>query len=177
MMKKSSLTPSIQREDICMLLLAIDSYRIAALEDAGTPTPSDNLASETIRAAVRLIYGYHFKNKPPPRFNPARNDKDRWKYIELCRGLRDSDAQNTRHWSDCAVHNAPAMPVGECDCGGHGPVHINSQIHHDNNTDRFESELDPKGNRAWGQRFLMYALMQNTENPPPKDMQIVGKGK
>lgn len=22
------------------------------------------------------------------------------------------------HWSDCAVHNAPALPVGECDCGG-----------------------------------------------------------
>lgn len=20
------------------------------------------------------------------------------------------------HWSDCAVHNAPAEPVGECDC-------------------------------------------------------------
>ncbi len=22
------------------------------------------------------------------------------------------------HWSDCAVHNAPALPVGVCDCGG-----------------------------------------------------------
>lgn len=22
------------------------------------------------------------------------------------------------HWSDCAVHNAPALPVGACDCGG-----------------------------------------------------------
>lgn len=22
------------------------------------------------------------------------------------------------HWSDCAVHNEPAHPVGECDCGG-----------------------------------------------------------
>ena len=21
------------------------------------------------------------------------------------------------HYSDCAVHNAPAYPVGECDCG------------------------------------------------------------
>ena len=21
------------------------------------------------------------------------------------------------HWSDCAVYNAPALPVGECDCG------------------------------------------------------------
>ena len=22
------------------------------------------------------------------------------------------------HWSDCAVHNGPALPFGECDCGG-----------------------------------------------------------
>ena len=22
------------------------------------------------------------------------------------------------HWSDCAIHNAPALPVGPCDCGG-----------------------------------------------------------
>jgi hypothetical protein len=21
------------------------------------------------------------------------------------------------HKSDCAIHNAPALPVGECDCG------------------------------------------------------------
>lgn len=24
----------------------------------------------------------------------------------------------TEHYSDCAVHNGPALPVGECDCGG-----------------------------------------------------------
>ena len=23
------------------------------------------------------------------------------------------------HWSDCAVHNEPAYPAGECDCGGY----------------------------------------------------------
>jgi hypothetical protein len=23
------------------------------------------------------------------------------------------------HWSSCAVHNAPALPVGECDCEGY----------------------------------------------------------
>lgn len=22
------------------------------------------------------------------------------------------------HWSDCSVHNEPAYPAGECDCGG-----------------------------------------------------------
>ena len=29
------------------------------------------------------------------------------------------DAQPVDHWSDCAVHNAPAYPVGSCDCGGY----------------------------------------------------------
>lgn len=26
------------------------------------------------------------------------------------------------HWSDCAVHNGPALPAGECDCGGVPPT-------------------------------------------------------
>jgi len=25
------------------------------------------------------------------------------------------------HWSDCAVHNGPAYPAGECDCGATEP--------------------------------------------------------
>ena len=25
------------------------------------------------------------------------------------------------HWSSCAVHNAPALSVGECDCGNDAP--------------------------------------------------------
>ena len=26
-------------------------------------------------------------------------------------------AADKLHWSDCAVHNEPAYPTGECDCG------------------------------------------------------------
>lgn len=25
---------------------------------------------------------------------------------------------NKQHWSDCAVHNEPDLPKGECNCGG-----------------------------------------------------------
>lgn len=25
------------------------------------------------------------------------------------------------HWSSCAVNNAPALPVGPCDCGNNAP--------------------------------------------------------
>lgn len=34
------------------------------------------------------------------------------------RALRGRNAQSkTGHASDCAVHNAPAMKAGKCDCG------------------------------------------------------------
>jgi len=29
--------------------------------------------------------------------------------------------QESVHWSDCAVHNGPAYPAGECDCGATQP--------------------------------------------------------
>jgi hypothetical protein len=36
-------------------------------------------------------------------------------------------AADKLHWSDCAVHNGPAYPAGECDCGAaQGPVTYSS---------------------------------------------------
>jgi hypothetical protein len=32
-------------------------------------------------------------------------------------GLELNRKPEARHASDCAVHNAPALPRGECDCG------------------------------------------------------------
>lgn len=28
------------------------------------------------------------------------------------------------HWSDCPVNNAPALPVGPCNCGNDAPVAV-----------------------------------------------------
>jgi hypothetical protein len=39
-----------------------------------------------------------------------KKDVDRRCQCDACR--RDGS-----HWSDCAVHNAPAYPVGKCNCG------------------------------------------------------------
>ena len=34
-----------------------------------------------------------------------------------CEACLEGIAKNGKaHWSDCAVHNAPALPKGECDC-------------------------------------------------------------
>jgi hypothetical protein len=32
------------------------------------------------------------------------------------------DEASGEHWSSCAVNNAPALPVGPCDCGGLDPA-------------------------------------------------------
>ena len=32
--------------------------------------------------------------------------------------LAQPEQEPIKHWSDCAVHNAPAYPSGKCDCGG-----------------------------------------------------------
>ena len=39
--------------------------------------------------------------------------------IETLRARLAQDGQEpVKHWSDCAIHNAPAYPQGKCDCGG-----------------------------------------------------------
>lgn len=48
---------------------------------------------------------------------------------ELCKFFRLAyargmlkQAEQGRHWSDCAVNSEPAYPAGECDCGGYAPL-------------------------------------------------------
>lgn len=37
--------------------------------------------------------------------------------LAYARGML-KQAEQGRHWSDCAVNSEPAYPAGECDCGG-----------------------------------------------------------
>lgn len=43
---------------------------------------------------------------------------------ELWRAREKIRHPPAEHWSDCAVHNAPALPAGECDCGGIQAGHV-----------------------------------------------------
>lgn len=36
-------------------------------------------------------------------------------FLKGCQCLACKDG--VKHWSDCAVHNEPAIPSGPCDCG------------------------------------------------------------
>ena len=41
---------------------------------------------------------------------PVLLDNDQWP-------PKKKERMKSSHYSDCAVHNAPAYPDGECDCG------------------------------------------------------------
>jgi len=48
-------------------------------------------------------------------------EDEAWEEMERRQGAggfpaKRAMAANKLHWSDCAVHNAPAYPPGECDC-------------------------------------------------------------
>lgn len=78
-----------------------------------------------------------------PKSNPSRDlmlitPLDVWDYNALmfetandwlwdfCRAGFPVETQPApiQHWSSCAVNNAPALPVGPCDCGGFNPSKI-----------------------------------------------------
>ena len=43
---------------------------------------------------------------------------ERFFRLAYARGML-KQAEQGKHWSDCAVHSEPAYPAGECDCGGY----------------------------------------------------------
>jgi hypothetical protein len=49
-------------------------------------------------------------------------EDEAWEEMERRQGAggfpaKRAMAADKLHWSDCAVHNGPAYPAGECDCG------------------------------------------------------------
>lgn len=48
----------------------------------------------------------------------ARNERLVSENECMANELKRLRATPSKHWSDCAVHRAPAYPPGECDCGG-----------------------------------------------------------
>ena len=56
-----------------------------------------------------------------------------------------------KHWSDCAVHNEPAYPKGECDCGGFNPVAW--LVEDDDGPRLYWTYKEPIGNEKWTPLF------------------------
>lgn len=47
-----------------------------------------------------------------------RKERTRSGYTALSQSIiRLKDAAAASHWSDCAMHDGPAMEAGPCDCG------------------------------------------------------------
>lgn len=65
--------------------------------------------NETIAMAIYAALGCTSTDRRNPR-----------KLYEACRQIArfvEASLDGDGHASDCAVHNAPALPVGPCDCG------------------------------------------------------------
>jgi hypothetical protein len=56
-------------------------------------------------------------------------------------GNRDKNGDD--HWSDCAVNNGPALPVGECDCGGLKSLKPHDGSEHDRQTAAPKPKANP----------------------------------
>lgn len=99
---------------------------------------------------------------------------DDYKYAEARTIIREALAQPegcqcpackiTPHESDCAVHNAPAYPVGKCDCGAQAyPDNFIDALKYD--VAKRDSEarlnLDPTPISGWGQQSIGMAVNQS----------------
>lgn len=66
--------------------------------------------------AVRILLRIsHASKRRAAKAYLWRNNIQPWQ--DWLRGCQCEACKAKRHWSDCAVHNAPAYPVGPCDCG------------------------------------------------------------
>ena len=83
---------------------------LEALENGDVPTPENagkNLDAITaIKEALaqeKTLQALHRENERLGLYEEA---------------YAQPEQEPVAHWSDCAVHNEPAYPKGECDCGG-----------------------------------------------------------
>lgn len=68
-------------------------------------------AAEAQEMTAQIIYGTDFA---------AKRERESAE-MEVASEALGYEAQ-MMHYSSCAVHNAPALPVGPCNCGGFSPA-------------------------------------------------------
>jgi hypothetical protein len=64
------------------------------------------------RVMTKLKQTQLYKFKQAARDLEADNDAQRFEIVRA-----NPEARAVVHASDCAIHNAPAMPLGPCTCG------------------------------------------------------------
>jgi hypothetical protein len=70
---------------------------------------------------------------------------------EVQRLGQEIEQEPVAHWSDCGVHNEPAYPAGECDCGGFNPT---AWLVEDTDGPRlYWTYKEPIGNEKWTPLF------------------------
>jgi hypothetical protein len=104
-------------------------------------------------------------------FESGTNGLYKGEFAEERKALRDRLAQpepKIKHWSDCAVHNEPAYPNGECDCGGYtepepkGKIKMNKTVA---TTAKEAIEIFPEVS-YWYNEYLKHNTVSAEENQP-----------
>lgn len=118
---------SLTREVEHRLLESIEGDRIAALIEAAvtramyrnvqpnmqsTQWPASQGLGQFVTTNTLSQFGQQYANQSSVSQGPGQNVANAMGQQKVWSALNDG-----QHWSDCAVHNAPALPVGPCDCG------------------------------------------------------------
>ena len=70
--------------------------------------------SMTIKETITLTFQDEAQRE---RFMRQLHQEPDWDSYEYKRMLRRATAEPVQHASDCAKHDGPALPAGECNCG------------------------------------------------------------
>jgi hypothetical protein len=81
-------------------------------------TPEDEAFDELAKKQGMWGGGFTAKRQAAMDKVNAEFNEEYIKYrTAFPKGYIAPQQEPVKHWSDCAVHNAPAYPAGECDCG------------------------------------------------------------
>ena len=101
--------------------MSIEAMKQALMDMTKIPTLSHGVLVrlKDVEVALRQAIEQAEKQEPVAWMDGYRNI---YSLEEKAAGCEDAViplVPAIQHWSDCAVHNEPAYPKGDCDCGGY----------------------------------------------------------
>lgn len=118
----------LERENAA-LRAEVQELAKTALYEAMSDWSEEHYAAGWYGGCEHIIWRRVLEGKEPKLFRLATQADGWWAWSDRNESaafvpLAEWEAQHgaVHHWSDCAVHNAPAYEPGPCDCGGFFPT-------------------------------------------------------
>jgi hypothetical protein len=89
------------------------------MNDSTDPAKKLLQAADLVQSATRDVRDSVYSGEDG-QFDNSASDGGSLALLELAVKLIRGEVHIRQHSSDCAVHNSPALPRGECDCGYEG---------------------------------------------------------